>query len=189
MTLHSSWRPWILNHFKPSGLIVPFLFQFQQHNHSNNKKKNKNNKNNSFPSSTTETTNQDMIHDIKELAGCHETAASLITLIDKDGAGSWPPRANHEHSTWPVALRPYKDIYYEMAPLLPSANVSLDDDVNRERIIYFRSRFRKLLNERVDLGQVTLLLQAADAGRWDVFPRDTYNAFYCCIAWCRHAYR
>jgi hypothetical protein len=33
------------------------------------------------------------------------------------------------------------------------------------------------------------LLEAADAGRWDIFARDVYNGFYCCIASCRHAYR
>jgi hypothetical protein len=32
-------------------------------------------------------------------------------------------------------------------------------------------------------------MQKVDAGHWDEVPRDVYNAFYCCIAWCRHAYR
>lgn len=129
------------------------------------------------------------VKNIMEWAEYHETAARLDELVQKDGAGCWPPRANHEHSTWPAALRPYKEIYQEMAPLLPAADISLDDEVNKKRITYFRSHFRKLLGERVNLSEVTRLFEAAEAGRWDVFPRDTYNAVYCCIAWCRHAYR
>jgi hypothetical protein len=130
--------------------------------------------------------NEDIIKEVMGLAEYHETAARLADLIKRDGAGVWPPRAS---LTWPTAIRPYLDIYHEMAPLLPAATVSLDDEVNTERIDNFRSRFSKLLNDRVNLVEVTRLLDAADAGRWDVFPRDAYNAFYCCIAWCRHAYR
>jgi len=129
---------------------------------------------------------KDRIEHIMDLAECHETAACLAKLIKKDGAGSWPPRVS---LVWPAAIKPYMEIYHEMAPLLPAATASLDDEVNRERIDRFRSRFSKLLAERVNLSDVTHLLDAADAGRWDVFPRDAYNAFYCCVAWCRHAYR
>jgi hypothetical protein len=32
-------------------------------------------------------------------------------------------------------------------------------------------------------------MQAADAGHCKYFPPEVYNAFYCCIASCRHAYR
>jgi hypothetical protein len=32
-------------------------------------------------------------------------------------------------------------------------------------------------------------MQDAHAGRYEDFPREIYNAFYCCIASCRHAYR
>lgn len=129
------------------------------------------------------------LQEIKDLSESLETASLLTELIQKDGAGDWPPRCQHDHTTWPAALRPYKEIYFEMAPLLSTAKASLDDCTNAERIIAFRSRFRDLLRARVDLGQVIKLLEAAEAGRWDVFPRDTYNAFYCCIAWSRHAYR
>ena len=132
---------------------------------------------------------QALLQDITDLAECHETPALLSDLIHKDGAGKWPPRSNHATATWPAALRPYRGIYEEMAPLLSTATVSLDDEVNRLRIANFRSHFRKLLHEQVDLAQVEALLQAAEAGQWDVFPRDTYNGFYSCIAWCRHAYR
>lgn len=165
----SSWQSLALTSFKHSGFI-PFKFQ-QQHD------------------KISDDTNEDKIREIMKLAERHETAARLADLIRKDGAGSWPPRANHAYSTWPAALRPFREIYQEMAPLLPAANASLDDEVNEELITNFRARFRKLLSERVNLQEVTRLLEAADAGRWDVFPRDAYNAFYCCIAWCRHAYR
>lgn len=136
-----------------------------------------------------ETTDDGTFEDIQNLAECHETAALLTDLIHKDGAGEWPPRANHDHTTWPAALRPYREIYEEMVPLLATSNVSLNDEVNRARITNFRSRFQTLLHQRVDLDEVEKLLKAAEAGQWDIFPRDTYNAFYCCIAWCRHAYR
>jgi hypothetical protein len=137
----------------------------------------------------TDKTNRARIKEVADLTEYHETAACLSDLVRQDGAGSWPPRANHTHSTWPAALRPYKEIYHEMAPLLAAVNISLDDEVNRQRVTHFRSRFQQLLSERVNLGAVTQLLEAADAGRWDVFPRDVYNAVYSCIAWCRHAYR
>lgn len=164
----SSWQPLPMKRFNPWELL---LCKFRQYHNASNK------------------TNEGEVKDIMGLAKDHETAARLADLVQKDGAGSWPPRANHEHSTWPAALRPYREIYEEMAPLLPAANVSLDDEVNEERITFFRSTFRKLLNERVNLQEVTELFEAAEAGRWEVFPRDAYNAFYCCIAWCRHAYR
>jgi hypothetical protein len=130
-----------------------------------------------------------LLQEINNMADCHETAALLADLIRKDGAGFWPPRAEHDHTAWPAALRPYREIYEEVAPLLPTEHVSLDDDVNKARITRFRTRLQQLLREQVDLAQVEALLVAADAGRWDVFPRDTYNAFYSCVAWCRHAYR
>ncbi len=165
--LPSFWL-WSLQCFKAFGFIP---FKFQQNDNAAHEK------------------SQDKIKDIMALAECHETAAHLADLIQKDGAGSWPPRANHAYSTWPVALRPYGEIYQEMAPLLPATKASLDDEVNKERINAFRSHFRELLKDRVNLQEVTELLEAADTGRWDVFPRDAYNSFYCCIAWGRHAYR
>ncbi|KAF1832326.1 hypothetical protein BDW02DRAFT_640868 [Decorospora gaudefroyi] len=129
------------------------------------------------------------IKEIRALARRHVVAEILDDMIQKDGAGSWPPNANHEHSTWPVPLRPFKEIYLELAALLPQATPSLDDKVNTARIEAFRRRFRDSLRERVNLAEVIPLLQAADAGRWVVFPRDVYNAFYCCIAVSRHAFR
>ncbi|KAK0631240.1 hypothetical protein B0T14DRAFT_420414 [Immersiella caudata] len=139
--------------------------------------------------STPTKTTGDAIKEVTNLADCHETAARLAELIHKDGAGEWPPRSNYDYSAWPAALRPYMDIYHEMKDLLPAAKPSLVDDENRIRIDFFRARHAKLLEDRVELPAVTALLQAADAGRWDAFPRDVYNGFYCCIAWHRHAYR
>ena len=69
--------------------------------------------------------------ELKVLAGRHETASSLLELFEKEGARSWPPKANHD--SWPTALRPYKDIYPELIPLLPAAKPSLDDNVNHSR--------------------------------------------------------
>ncbi|KAI1381467.1 hypothetical protein F4677DRAFT_126953 [Hypoxylon crocopeplum] len=134
-------------------------------------------------------TRDQTVRDTLAVAGHHETAAVLSEMILTDGAGSWPPRANHTHNMWPAALRPYKEIYFELARLIPKETASLDDEVNRALIDDFRSSFRKLLAERVDMAQVKDLLEAADAGRWDAFPREVYNAFYCCIASSRHAYR
>jgi len=170
LTRLSSWRPWSGN---GSGLLGLLPVALKSRFHQDGK----------APSGDS---NEDNIKDIMALAEYHETAARLADLIRKDGAGAWPPRVN---LTWPAALKPYMDIYHEMAPLLPADTVSLDDEVNMKRIDHFRSRFSKLLSEQVNLLEVTRLLEAADAGRWDVFPRDAYNAFYCCIAWCRHAYR
>ena len=132
---------------------------------------------------------EETVRDIEYLADRHEVGAALAELIQTDGAGSWPPIANHDHITWPRALRPYKEIYFELAPLLSVEKASLDDEVNRVRIANYRAQFRRLLAERVDLDQVRSLLEAADAGHWDLVPRDVYNAFYCCVSSCRHAYR
>lgn len=129
-------------------------------------------------------------HDIKPLVECHTTAALLNELIATDGAGDWPPRANHDHvNSWPGVLRPYKTIYLDLAPLLPQDDPSQDDSFNLKLISEFRSRYWSLLRAQIDLEGVLGLLKAAEAGRWDLFPRDIYNAFYCCVASSRHMYR
>jgi len=92
------------------------------------------------------------------------------------------PSMQYLQSSWPAALQPYIDIYHEMKSLLPAAKPSLVDEENRVRIDNFRARHAKLLNDLVDLEAVTQLLKATKAGRWDVFPRNVYNAFYCCVA-------
>ena len=125
--------------------------------------------------------------DLKALKGQHESASVLLELFDKDGARAWPPKANHD--SWPMALRPYKDIYLELNPLLPAAEPLLDDTVNNERRDRYRSLMRKLLAERINIAQVEEIMVAVEAGNWDVLPRDAYNGLYACIAVCRHAYR
>ncbi|KAL1836300.1 hypothetical protein VTJ49DRAFT_5324 [Mycothermus thermophilus] len=112
-----------------------------------------------------EPNSRQLLGEIQDLAECHETAGLLTDLIRKDGAGEWPPRSNHAHTTWPAPLRAYRGIYEEMLPLLAVAKPSLDDDVNRERIAAFRARFGELLSQRVDLPAVEKLLQAAEAVR------------------------
>lgn len=129
------------------------------------------------------------IGDIHRLSNLHETAAVLSDLIQKDGAGSWPPKATHVHHSWPLPLRPYKEVFLLMSPYLAYSEASLDDEVNKLRISKFRAKFSALLEERINLDEVKLLLEAAEAGRWDALSRDVYNAFYSCIAICRHAYR
>ena len=117
----------------------------------------------------------------------HEIINAYSDLIEKDGAGSWPPRA--KHYSWSHALSPYHDIYLELAPLLSTEQVSLDDGYNTERINDFRSRMRKLLKERIDVAEVREILTAVEAGNWNLIDREAYNGFYSCIAACRHAYR
>jgi hypothetical protein len=139
------------------------------------------------PVEVDETGNVSRIQDLRILKARHETAKTLAELIDKDGAGAWPPKANHD--SWPMALRPYKDIYLELVPLLPAAEPSLDDDINTERRNRYRSLMRKLLSDRINVTQVEEIMAAVEAGNWNVLSRDAYNGFYACVAVCRHAYR
>jgi hypothetical protein len=139
------------------------------------------------PVEVDETGNISRIQDLRTLKGRHETASILTELFDRDGAGAWPPKANHD--SYPMALRPYKDIYLELVPLLSAAEPSLDDNVNNERRNKYRSLMRKLLTERINIAQVEEIMAAVEAGNWDVLPRDAYNGFYACVAVCRHAYR
>ncbi|ESZ96147.1 hypothetical protein SBOR_3477 [Sclerotinia borealis F-4128] len=124
---------------------------------------------------------------LRNLRDQHEVAAVMSKLIDEDGAGAWPPNANHD--SWPMALRPYKEVYFQLIPLLSAAPPSLNDDVNNERREKYRSIMRKSLMERINIPQVVAIMTAVEAGNWDLFPRDAYNGFYCCVAVCRHAYR
>ena len=136
---------------------------------------------------TDEITNILRMQALKSLKFRHETASILSELFDEDGAGAWPPKANH--TAWPEALRPYKMIYLELVPLLPTAKPSLDDSVNNERRNKYRCLMRKLLNERVNISKVEDIMASMEAGNWDILPRDQLNGFYACVAVCRHAYR
>jgi hypothetical protein len=124
---------------------------------------------------------------LKVLEKSHETGAALSRLVHADGAGSWPPKANH--GDWPSELLPFHEIYLEMVPLLSSESPSLDDDVNIERRDRFRSLMIKKLNERVDMARVHTLLSSIEAGNWSGCSRQAYNGFYCCIGVLRHSYR
>ncbi|CAN8102082.1 unnamed protein product [Discula destructiva] len=134
-------------------------------------------------------TAQQRIRALSQLSTRHETASRLSDLIDNDGAGAWPPCANHGYDTWPVPLRGYSQVFQKIAPLLSTATASVDDQVNRARIDSFRAEFRKQLREHVDLVQVRPWLEAVEAERWDILPRDKMNAFWGCVALSRHAYR
>jgi hypothetical protein len=134
-----------------------------------------------------ENENVSKYQDLRKLKDEHEVAAVMSRLIDEDGAGAWPPNANHD--SWPMALRPYKEVYLQLIPLLSAAPPSLDDMVNNERRENYRSIMWKLLMDRINIPQVVAIMAAVEAGNWDLFPRDAYNGFYCCVAVCRHAYR
>ena len=134
-----------------------------------------------------ETGNMRKIQDLRAMRGRYEAASVLADLVDKDGAGAWPPKVDHD--SWPAAIRKYKDIYLEMVPLLPAAEPSLDDNINNKRRTEFRSRMRRLLAERISISEVESIVASVEGGYWNVLPPDAYNGFYCCIAVCRHAYR
>lgn len=127
------------------------------------------------------------LEDWKALRVRHEVHSAFMTLVNDDGAGSWPPRASHDD--FPPALRPYREVYAAMAPLLATADPSLDDECNTIRIQEFRSRMQALLVEKIDLKAAQGALEAVQLGNWEAFPRDAYNGFYSCIACLRHAYR
>ena len=131
--------------------------------------------------------NSSRIHELRILKGRHKTASILMDLVEEDGAGAWPPKANHD--SWPRALRPYKDIYLELNSILPTAEPSLDNDVNNQRRNNYRTQMRTHLADRVNVAQVEEILIAVEAGNRDVLPQDAYNGFYACVAVCRHAYR
>lgn len=140
-----------------------------------------------FQSDSKSSSTEIGLEDLKALKIRHDVHTAFIKMVNDEGAGSWPPRATHDD--FPPALRPYQHIYAAMAPLLPYANPSLDDECNRIRIADFRSRMETLLAEKIDMDAVQSILETVELGNWDAFPRDVYNGFYSCIACLRHAYR
>ncbi|ETS87858.1 hypothetical protein PFICI_01686 [Pestalotiopsis fici W106-1] len=116
-----------------------------------------------------------------------EIVSAYLKLVEEDGAGTWPPKT--DYVSWPRALRGYKEIYLELSPLLATAEPSLDDDTNQGRRIQYRSLMRKLLSDRISIPKVGAIMEVAETGNFDLFPRDAYNGFYCCVAVLRHAYR
>lgn len=96
---------------------------------------------------------EDVLAQIKAIRDDHETAGLLQHLIETDGAGNWPPQASHGDA-WPTALRPYHNIYLELAPSFPAREVSLDNEINSGRCLEYRTRMRKLLHDHIDLSAV-----------------------------------
>ena len=131
---------------------------------------------------------EDVLAQIKAIRDDHETAGLLQHLIEADGAGNWPPQASHGDA-WPTALRPYHNIYLELAPSLPVREVSLDNEINSKRCLEYRTRMRKLLHDCIDLSAVKAILLAVEAGDKSALPVDAYNGFFACIALSRHAFR
>ncbi|GFF48104.1 hypothetical protein IFM51744_06740 [Aspergillus udagawae] len=121
---------------------------------------------------------------IRALQHAHETAEKLNTLVEKGGAGTWPPRASHGDA-WPAPLQAYHDIYLTLAPLLPTTEVLCDDKANTGRINAFRMRMKALLRERINLAAVENILGSGE----DQVSADAWNGFFGCIAISRHAYR
>ncbi|KAI0889718.1 uncharacterized protein GGS22DRAFT_183061 [Annulohypoxylon maeteangense] len=141
----------------------------------------------SHPQTTPLSSRTSKIEHVRSLASRNTVAASFAYMIERDGAGDWPPRANHD--SWPEALLPYKTIFLELAPWLATATPSLDDAVNTERRERYRGTMKKLLQDRVRLESVMKILEDVEADNWELVTRDVLNAFYCCISLCRHAYR
>jgi hypothetical protein len=127
------------------------------------------------------------LDDLKALYVNHDVYSAFMTLVNDDGAGDWPPRANHVG--WPLPLPPYKKVDSAMSPFLATSNPSTDNEWNKKRCLEFRSRMQALLADLIIIDAVEEALGAAAAGNWDSFPRDAYNGFYSCIACLRHAYR
>jgi hypothetical protein len=98
--------------------------------------------------------NSIVINKIKCQSTRHEVMTALAVLILEEGAGDWPPNAQHDHEMWPSALTAYHDVYIEMAPVLPQLEPSLDNDVNLRRISAFREKYKDLLRRHVDLNEI-----------------------------------
>lgn len=118
----------------------------------------------------------------------HPTAECLQQLVEAVGAGDWPPRASYGDA-WPQALRPYHNIYLELAPSLPQKEVSNDDVVNFARCLNYRAQMWKLLQHHVNLTDVIELLSAAENGDTEALSAVAWNGLFACIALSRHAFR
>jgi hypothetical protein len=130
------------------------------------------------------------VHRVRQLGSmkaCNAVAFSLSRLVDEDGAGDWPPRVAHHDL--PFCFQPYHDTYLELVPHLSTATPSLDDTANKERMANFRFSMRELLTRRINISEVESALAKVESGDYSYLSRETYNAIYCCIAVCRHAYR
>lgn len=128
-----------------------------------------------------------LLRDLRLFKGHHESADVLLSLIEQDGAGEWPPRVVYD--AWPSAVQPYKDIYLELVPMLPCADPLLDDESLSSRRDKFRGAMRDQLRTRINTKDIEDLLNGAEAGNWSRIRRDQLNGVYCAVAVLRHAYR
>ncbi|KAI1169670.1 hypothetical protein F4777DRAFT_193630 [Nemania sp. FL0916] len=133
------------------------------------------------------TEKDDKVQHLQSLAAHHEIAASLVTLINRDGAGQWPPRSSY--TSWPEALQPYRRILREVLPSLAAAVPSLDDVANTERREKFRQSMENLLRSNVHLPSVIEILDEIEEDKWKHLSREALNGFFCCISLSRHAHR
>ncbi len=122
-----------------------------------------------------------------DFSAAHHISRAFAALIDEDGAGQWPPKT--DHSTCPLALRPYKGIFLELNHLLTIDPHCCDSSLVEQRRHSFRLSLRKALVQRINITKVDRVLMQPEAGSWEAFSRDSYNGFHCCIAALRHAYR
>lgn len=125
---------------------------------------------------------------IKRLHSPHAAARTLQEMINKDGAGSWPPQASYRES-WPLVLQPYHDVFFELAPLLPVLDPSVVQVVNEARRAEYRKRLRIMLEERINIEAVEASLSNTTGPESFVTANKAYNGFYACISALRHAFR
>ncbi|KAJ5286710.1 hypothetical protein N7478_002396 [Penicillium angulare] len=125
---------------------------------------------------------------IKNLNTQHASVHKLQYMIHEDGAGSWPPQASYRDS-WPPELQPYHDTFVKLAPLVPVLDPSMEPDINAARRDEYRQRVQKLLEQSIDVAEVTSLLSAAVGKESSVMTNEAFNGFYACISALRHAYR
>ncbi|KAI1132502.1 hypothetical protein F5Y10DRAFT_231277 [Nemania abortiva] len=136
---------------------------------------------------TTLREKENKIQHLRSLVSQDEVAASLVTLINRDGAGDWPPRASYK--SWPKALLPYQEILLDVLPSLATPTPSLDAATDTKLRARFRGSMEKLLRENIDLPSVIEILDEIETDKWEHLSRDVLNGFFSCIALSRHAYR
>ncbi|KAJ6781024.1 hypothetical protein PWT90_04926 [Aphanocladium album] len=127
------------------------------------------------------------ISDLKQLQPHHVLRDQFLSMVEEDGAGSWPPAARH--GNWPPSLGAYKTVYDEVSPFLATSEPSLDDGFNIKRCVEFRLRMRSSLAKHVDADAAARCLQSMLGGDCTELGRDGFNGFYSCVACLRHAYR
>lgn len=124
----------------------------------------------------------DYVDSIKRLPNGHPVVRALQDLIDRDGAGSWPPRSSYGMD-WPAALRSYHAVYMELSPFLATETMAWEDsEAALTRMKSYRAHARKLLSEKVNMEEAKNCLNS------DLSP-EIYNGLFACIAISRHAYR